>query len=249
MVVIAGLIGGQGLGDVVTSGLYSNPALRRSLAGGAIVVMAIALDRVHRGDGESHRPDAAPPDRRASAAGCACTRSPVRRASGSPSGSAICSAPRSSWTHRTHRGLAAQRRCRACSTTSRTRRRSSSTSRARSGTSSCSTSSRRCSNFFVQTPWPAMVFGLAGIAFFISGLRPAVTTLADAPDDRRHQRVGAGDGHALAGARRDRSSRCSSGSRSVSGPPRARACARRCDPCSTSCKRCRSSSTSSRSST
>ena len=27
MVVIAGLIGGQGLGDVVTSGLYSNPAL------------------------------------------------------------------------------------------------------------------------------------------------------------------------------------------------------------------------------
>jgi glycine betaine/proline transport system permease protein len=33
------------------------------------------------------------------------------------------------------------------------------------------------SNFFVQTPWPAMVFGLAGIAFFISGRRAAVTTL------------------------------------------------------------------------
>ena len=30
MVVIAGLIGGQGLGDVVTSGLYSNPALAHS---------------------------------------------------------------------------------------------------------------------------------------------------------------------------------------------------------------------------
>jgi glycine betaine/proline transport system permease protein len=44
MVVIAGLIGGRGLGDVVTSGLYSNPAL--ALLGGiAIVVMAIALDR------------------------------------------------------------------------------------------------------------------------------------------------------------------------------------------------------------
>src|SRR3954462_1401762 len=44
MVVIAGLIGGQGLGDVVTSGLYSNPALA-ILGGVAIVVMAIALDR------------------------------------------------------------------------------------------------------------------------------------------------------------------------------------------------------------
>src|ERR1700704_4051302 len=44
MVVIAGLIGGKGLGDVVTSGLYSNPALAL-VAGGAIVVMAIALDR------------------------------------------------------------------------------------------------------------------------------------------------------------------------------------------------------------
>jgi glycine betaine/proline transport system permease protein len=44
MVVIAGLIGGGGLGDVVTSGLYSNPALA-ILGGIAIVVMAMALDR------------------------------------------------------------------------------------------------------------------------------------------------------------------------------------------------------------
>jgi glycine betaine/proline transport system permease protein len=44
MVVIAGLIGGRGLGDVVTSGLYSNPALA-VLGGVAIVIMAIALDR------------------------------------------------------------------------------------------------------------------------------------------------------------------------------------------------------------
>ena len=42
MVVIAGLIGGAGLGDVVTSGLYSNPALA-ILGGVAIVIMAIAL--------------------------------------------------------------------------------------------------------------------------------------------------------------------------------------------------------------
>jgi glycine betaine/proline transport system permease protein len=44
MVVIAGLIGGPGLGDVVTNGLYSNPALAL-LAGVAIVIMAISLDR------------------------------------------------------------------------------------------------------------------------------------------------------------------------------------------------------------
>jgi len=44
MVVIAGLIGGGGLGAVVTNGLYSNPALA-ILAGFAIVIMAIALDR------------------------------------------------------------------------------------------------------------------------------------------------------------------------------------------------------------
>ncbi|HET9740691.1 MAG TPA: ABC transporter permease subunit, partial [Solirubrobacteraceae bacterium] len=44
LVVIAGLIGGRGLGDVVTSGLYSNASLAL-LAGVAIVIMAIALDR------------------------------------------------------------------------------------------------------------------------------------------------------------------------------------------------------------
>ena len=44
MVVIAGLIGGGGLGDVVTSGLTNNPALA-VLGGVAIVVMAMALDR------------------------------------------------------------------------------------------------------------------------------------------------------------------------------------------------------------
>jgi glycine betaine/proline transport system permease protein len=44
MVVIAGLIGGQGLGDSVTNGLYTDPALA-VLAGAAIVILAISLDR------------------------------------------------------------------------------------------------------------------------------------------------------------------------------------------------------------
>jgi glycine betaine/proline transport system permease protein len=45
MVVIAGLIGGGGLGAVVNSGVSSNPALA-ILAGIVIVVMAMALDRI-----------------------------------------------------------------------------------------------------------------------------------------------------------------------------------------------------------
>ncbi|HEU0248895.1 MAG TPA: ABC transporter permease subunit [Gaiellaceae bacterium] len=45
MVVIAGLIGGGGLGAVVNSGLFSNPALA-ILAGIVIVIMAMALDRI-----------------------------------------------------------------------------------------------------------------------------------------------------------------------------------------------------------
>jgi glycine betaine/proline transport system permease protein len=44
MVIIAGLIGGPGLGDIVTNGLYTNPALA-ILGGAAIVIMAMALDR------------------------------------------------------------------------------------------------------------------------------------------------------------------------------------------------------------
>ena len=44
MVVIAGLIGGAGLGDAVTNGLYTDPVFA-IFAGAAIVIMAIALDR------------------------------------------------------------------------------------------------------------------------------------------------------------------------------------------------------------
>jgi len=55
MVVIAGLIGGKGLGDVVTSGLNSYPALAL-LAGLVIVVMAMALDRVTEAIAERTNP-------------------------------------------------------------------------------------------------------------------------------------------------------------------------------------------------
>ena len=55
MVVIAGLIGGKGLGDVVTSGLNSYPALAL-LAGLVIVVMAMALDRITEAVAEQTNP-------------------------------------------------------------------------------------------------------------------------------------------------------------------------------------------------
>ncbi len=55
MVVIAGLIGGKGLGDVVTSGLNSYPALAL-LAGIVIVVMAMALDRITESVAEKTNP-------------------------------------------------------------------------------------------------------------------------------------------------------------------------------------------------
>ena len=73
MVVIAGLIGGGGLGAVVNSGLFSNPALA-ILAGMVIVVMAMAFDRVTEAVAEPHRPDEATP-RPAPKRRCACSRS------------------------------------------------------------------------------------------------------------------------------------------------------------------------------
>ena len=64
LVVIAGLIGGKGLGDVVTNGLYSNAALA-ILAGIAIVIMAIALDRATSAIAERTDPTPPAPHRRA----------------------------------------------------------------------------------------------------------------------------------------------------------------------------------------
>jgi glycine betaine/proline transport system permease protein len=55
MVVIAGLIGGGGLGDVVTSGIYSSPAMA-ILAGAAIVILAMALDRATEAAAEQTDP-------------------------------------------------------------------------------------------------------------------------------------------------------------------------------------------------
>ncbi len=83
----------------------------------------------------------------------------------------------------------------------------------------------------------------------VSGPRPAITTFAHARGDRRHRRVGARDGHPLAGPRRDPDRSRDRDRRSGSPPPRARPSRRRSARSTTCCRRCRSSSTSSRSST
>ena len=71
MVVIAGLIGGGGLGAVVTSGLYSNPALA-ILAGLVIVVMAMALDRSFEAIARADRSGGSAPRRGEEATSDAC---------------------------------------------------------------------------------------------------------------------------------------------------------------------------------
>src|SRR5581483_4227567 len=137
MVVIAGLIGGQGLGDVVTNGLYSDPALA-ILAGFTIVIMAIALDRAT--EAMPIRPTAISPPSTSVPSGSTPRRSPPW--SGSRSASASRCTPAARGRARPRR-TGCWRASRACSTTSRTRARSSSTSRIRSATSSSAGGSRR----------------------------------------------------------------------------------------------------------
>ena len=77
---------------------------------------------------------------------------------------------------------------------------------------------------------------------------PGGDDLPDAGVDRRHGRVGARDGHALAGARRDRARGRDRRRARRLRRRRARRSPRSCGRSTTCCRRCRSSSTSSRSS-
>jgi glycine betaine/proline transport system permease protein len=175
MVVIAGLIGGQGLGDVVTSGLYSNPALAL-LAGGAIVIMAIALDRAT--EAMANRTD---PAHRHLTEGKRRVLRLYTLACAAGVGLAIGLAyafdAGSSWTGRTAQEWLLRH-----------------VQRALDYVQDPSTFVFHITNpvgnfiveyaltplrsFFVETPWPAMTFGLALIAFIVSGLRPALITVA-----------------------------------------------------------------------
>ncbi len=175
MVVIAGLIGGQGLGDVVTSGLYSNPALAL-VAGFAIVIMAIALDRAT--EAMANRTD---PQQRhlteetrrrlrlqtlACAAGVALAVG-LGRALGAGS----------SWSRATAQGWLLRQ---VQSVLDYVQDPSTFVFHITSpiGNFLVQYGLGPLRSFFVETPWPAMTFGLAAIALLVSGLRPALITLA-----------------------------------------------------------------------
>jgi len=174
MVVIAGLIGGQGLGDVVTSGLYSNPALAM-LAGAAIVIMAIALDRAteamaNRTD-PAHRHLTEGKQKRLRLFTLACAA-----AVGLAAGLGHALDAGSVWARWTGQPWLLRQ-----------------VQSALDYVQNPSTFIFHITNpignfiveyglgplrsFFVEMPWPAMTFGLALLAFLLSGLRPAIVTL------------------------------------------------------------------------
>jgi glycine betaine/proline transport system permease protein len=175
MVVIAGLIGGQGLGDVVTSGLYSNPALAL-VAGVAIVIMAIALDRAteamaNRTD-PTHRHLTEGKRRQLHFFTLACAA-----AVGLTVGLGYAFGAGSVWSRATLQGWLLRQVQTVLDYVQNP------------GTFVFHITSPignflvqyglgPLRSFFVETPWPAMTFGLAVIAYFISGLRPAVITFA-----------------------------------------------------------------------
>ena len=129
--------------------------------------MAIALDRLHRGDGEPHRPGAPAPDaRRSRARGCA-TRRRLRRGVGSRCCSAtLLGAPAHDWSRWTAQDWL-RATCRTRSTTSRTPTRSSSdiTTRRELPRPARLEPLR---SFFIETPWPVMLAGLVAIALSCS---------------------------------------------------------------------------------
>ncbi len=173
MVVIAGLIGGQGLGDVVTSGLYSNPSLAL-VAGVAIVIMAIALDRAT--EAMANRTD---PTKRHLTEG---KRKLLRRYTlacaggvGVAVGLGYAFGAGSVWSRATAQVWMLRQ---VQSVLDYVQNPSTFIFHITSpiGNFLVQYGLGPLRTFFVETPWPAMVFGLAAIAFLISGLRPAVIT-------------------------------------------------------------------------
>ena len=175
MVVIAGLIGGQGLGDVVTNGLYSNPALA-ILAGFTIVIMAIALDRAT--EAMAIRTD--PAHRHLTAEHKRALRrytAALTAGVGLAIGLGLALHAGSSWSGKTAQGWLLARIQSALDYVQNPNTFIFHITNP-VGDFIVRWGLTPLDNFFVNTPWPAMVFGLALIAFLVSGLRPAVTTLA-----------------------------------------------------------------------
>ena len=174
MVVIAGLIGGQGLGDVVTSGLYSNPALAL-VAGVAIVIMAIALDRTteaiaNRTD-PAHRHLTEGKQKRLRLFTLACAAG-IGLAAGL--GNALGAG--SVWSRWTGQSWLLRQ---VQSVLDYVQNPGTFIFHITNpiGNFIVQYGLGPLRSFFVELPWPAMAFGLALFAFLLSGLRPAIVTL------------------------------------------------------------------------
>ncbi len=175
MVVISGLIGGEGLGNVVTNGLYSNPALAL-LGGAAIVIMAIAVDRAT----ESIADRTDPAHRHLTEAKVHRLRLETLAASagvGLAVGLGYAFGAHGVYSYRTAQSWLLTH-----------------VQNALDYVQNPSTWVFHITNpignflvqrgleplraFFVELPWPVTIAGFVAIAFLLSGLRPALTTFA-----------------------------------------------------------------------
>jgi glycine betaine/proline transport system permease protein len=175
MVVIAGLIGGEGLGDSVTNGLYTNPALA-VLAGAAIVIMAITLDRAteamaeHTDPARQHLTEERKRRLRFFTGACVA-------AVGLATGLGHALGAGADWTRWTAQNWLLRYVQHALDYVQ-----NPSTFLFRDITNPVGNflvqhAIQPLRSFFIELPWPASLVGLVLIAFLLSGLRPAVITL------------------------------------------------------------------------
>lgn len=176
MVVIAGLIGGAGLGDAVTNGLYTDPAMA-IFAGAAIVIMAIALDRAteamaNRTD-PAHRHLDEDKSRRLRLYTAACAAAVV---GATVAGHAFGAAGDwSRWTAQDWLRTYVQRALDYIQNPGTFLFREITNP---TGNFIVQHGIQPLRSFFIETPWPVTLLGLVAIAFLLSGLRPALVALA-----------------------------------------------------------------------
>jgi glycine betaine/proline transport system permease protein len=176
MVVIAGLIGGAGLGDSVTNGLYTDPAMA-IFAGAAIVIMAIALDRAteamaNRTD-PAHRHLDADKSRQLRLYTAACAA--VVIATAVAANLAHTGGSWSRWTAQDWLRVYVQRALDYIQNPGTFLFRDITNP---TGNFIVQHGIQPLRSFFIETPWPVTLIGLVLIAFLLSGLRPALTALA-----------------------------------------------------------------------
>jgi glycine betaine/proline transport system permease protein len=176
MVVIAGLIGGAGLGDSVTNGLYTDPAMA-IFAGAAIVIMAIALDRAteamaNRTD-PAHRHLDADKSRQLRLYTAACAAAVIGAVVAGHL--AHAGADWSRWTAQDWLRTYVQRALDYIQNPGTFLFRNITNP---TGNFIVQHGIQPLRSFFIETPWPVTLIGLVLIAFLLSGLRPALIAFA-----------------------------------------------------------------------